>query len=493
MDAELPLIGIEDRVRVDVPDWPGALSSSETGSVLLAPPPVGTPWRIEEAPGVDRFVAWEAVDALAIDPWAAAGAGGAGVKVAVFDVQWFNAEVAMDELGDPSTHDCETQRSCDAPMDTLRPRFSWEEGGHGVACAEVIHDLAPDAELHLVRVNGLTTFENAVQWAIREEIDVVSMSMSFFNNSFYDGSGPLNDAAALLGQNGVLLVTSAGNYARGHWLGDWVDTDRDSWMEFSGGSEYLPIYLGSGGGSAYVSWDEFVHCGRNDFDVLAVNRDGEIIGRAEAVQDPAADDCWPVERISLYADEEDWAWLQVKRKRGGGNVRVSVLARANTVYGANGGSVADPGSSLSAFTIGAVRADGYAHNGPESFSSLGPTHGGHAKPDLAGPDGLSSLTYGPTGFYGTSAATPAVAGAIALALGEAPDQTAREVADRLAANALSEGAGWQGADPGLGAGRARLWDVDASAGRLCGAEGGAMIVGPLLWWFRHRRSRACLR
>ena len=487
MDAELPQIGIEDRVRVDVADWPGALTSSNNGSVLLAPPPPGTPWRIETAPFVDTYYAREAVEALAVAPWLAAGAGGAGVKVAVFDVQWFNAEVALAELGNPQTHDCETQRSCDSPMDTLRPRFTWEEGSHGVACAEVIHDLAPEAELHLVRVNGQTTFENAVEWAIREEIDVVSMSMSFFNNSFHDGTGPLNDAAARLGENGVLLVTSAGNYAEEHWLGEWADADHDGFMEFDGGSAYLPVYLGSGGGSAYVSWDEFARCGRNDFDVRAVNRAGEIIGRAEAVQDEDADDCWPVERISMRADTADWAWLQVIRKRGAGGVKVGVLSRGSELYGATGGSFADPASSIGAFTVGAVRADGYAHNGPESFSSRGPTRSGHAKPDIAGPDGLSTLTYGPTGFYGTSAATPAVAGAIVLALGEDPDATAAEVADRLAANAMSERFTWQDADPDLGAGRARLWSVDAESRRVCSGGGGAAMAAPLLWWVRSRR------
>jgi hypothetical protein len=415
------------------------------------------------------------------------------VKVAVFDVQWFNAALSLEELGAPETHDCETQASCESPMDTLRPRFTWEEGSHGVACAEVIHDLAPDAELHLVRVNGLTTFENAVDWAIREHIDVVSMSLSFFNNSFHDGSGPLNDAAARLGQNGVLLVASAGNYATEHWAGDWIDADHDGFMEFGGGSGYLPVYLGADGGSAYVTWDEFTRCGRNDFDVLAVNDAGEIIGRSEGVQDAEADSCSPIERITMRADREGWAWIRIYRKRGGGAVKVGVLARGSRIYGATGGSLADPASNVGVFTVGAVRANGYAHNGAESFSSLGPTRAGRAKPDIAGPDGLSTFTYGPTGFYGTSAATPAVAAAIALALGEDGDSDAREVAERLAGNALSEGFTWQDADPALGAGKARLWSVDAETRRACGSEGGAAIVAPLLWWVRSRRSRAWSR
>lgn len=83
-----------------------------------------------------------------------------------------------------------------------------------------------------------------------------------------------------------------------------------------------------------------------------------------------------------------------------------MLSRGSRLYGANGGSLADPASSLGAFTVGAVRADGYAHNGPESFSSRGPTHAGHPKPDIAGPDGLSTLTYGPTGFMAPAPPPP---------------------------------------------------------------------------------------
>lgn len=492
-DVELPEIGIVDRVRVDVPDWPGALTSSAEGSVLAEPPAPGTRWRVEEAPVVDEYYAWEGAEALALAPWAAAGAEGAGVKVAVFDVQWFNAELLPDELGAPSSHDCETSRSCDVPMDTLRPRYSFEEGSHGVGCAEVVHDYAPDAELHLVRVNGTTTFENAVDWAIRNEVDVVSLSMSFFNNSFHDGSGPMNDAAARLADAGTLLVSSAGNYALEHWVGDWRDLDHDEWLDFEWGSSYLPIHYGAGTHTVEVSWDEFGACGRNDFDVIALNREGNLVGSAAATQDPEADACSPVERLALHADVTDWYWVRIQRRRGAGAVRVGVFARGGRAYGAVPGGLADPASGAATFTVGAVRASGYAQNSAEFFSSVGPTRGGLTKPEIAGPDGLSSQIFGPTGFYGTSASTPAVAGAIALILGEDPDLTPREAAEKLAANTLDGALTWAPPDPALGAGRARLWSLDADAASGCGGAGGAAIVAPLLWWGGFRRRGGCPR
>ena len=53
-----------------------------------------------------------------------------------------------------------------------------------MARAEVIRDIAPDADIHLVRVLGQTSLENAVDWAIREDVDFISMSLPFFNESF---------------------------------------------------------------------------------------------------------------------------------------------------------------------------------------------------------------------------------------------------------------------------------------------------------------------
>ena len=72
--TEHPEVGVYDRYRVEVPGWPGAEASSETGSVLLAPPD-GVAWTVEEAPSLDddplpgddvgTYDANEGIDALA--------------------------------------------------------------------------------------------------------------------------------------------------------------------------------------------------------------------------------------------------------------------------------------------------------------------------------------------------------------------------------------------------------------------------------------------
>lgn len=486
--TELPDVGEWDRIRVDAPNYPGAITTSAYGSVVLEKPTDGTPWHIEEPPSTDDYFPDEGVAALAAQPYLDRH-GGAGVKIAVFDVQWFLEEAYEDELPGVITHDCETQQSCDAPMDTERPRYSWEEGSHGVACAQIVRDLAPEAELHLVRVNGLTTFENAVDWATRNDIDIISMSMSFFNNSFHDGTGPLNEAAGRAAAGGIALVDSVGNYATEHWIGDWQDKDLDRDMDFPWGSSYLPVYLGSGGNTIYVSWEEWGQCGRTDLDAYVYSYEGELIGVGDATQN-YDDACDPIERFTAWAPETDWYYLRVWRRAGPAGVRVSVFARDAQAYEYNGGSTADPASSPTTFSVGAVKAIDYLQNEAESYSSMGPTHGGVAKPDIAGPDGLTTAVYGVTGFYGTSASTPAVAAALALLMGEDPDLTPDEAKARLVANAIGGKATWQEPDLALGPGKARLPDpeVDGSPG-ICGANGGAAEAALLLMWLRPRRRR----
>lgn len=266
-----------DLVRVDQPDHPDALVSSSTGSVLAAAP-TDLPWRVEEVPWPDLLLAeelgeppggattsdpasqeggtaWEALDAMGIRPWHEAGIdgnrGGDPVRVAIFDTQWGGLTLAGTDgplAGNPqiSSHDCHIHRSCEPAIDDLLPAFSWESGGHGLACAEVLLAVSPGVRLYLVRVSTQTALENAVDWASREGIEVVSMSMSFFNSSFYDGTGPMAEIMDRLHAGGALMVTSAGNYSTQHWSGELRDLDGDGIHEFSDERRTLPVYLGAG-------------------------------------------------------------------------------------------------------------------------------------------------------------------------------------------------------------------------------------------------------
>ncbi len=76
----------------------------------------------------------------------------------------------------------------------------------------------------------------------------------------------------------------------------------------------------------------------------------------------------------------------------------------------------------------------------QPFSSRGPTDDGRIKPDLMAPDGVSTSSYGPLAFYGTSAAAPHVAGVAALLLSSDRSLTLDELRLTLESSATDKGA-----------------------------------------------------
>lgn len=448
-------------IRVDVPEHPSAIATSAYGSTLAWPPSDGTPWREAPVPEItdiktDGWTAVEALDAMGVHEWHESGIDGSGVKIAVFDIQWFELE-QHPTLNTLPSHDCFGHRSCALPINTLHPQFAFETGGHGIACAEVIQDIAPGADLRLVRVNGLTALENAIDWAIREDIDIVSMSMSFFSESFYDGTGSINAAVDKLVDAGILLVNSAGNYARQHSTDWFSDPNQNGRHDFPWDSEYLPIYLPKGETKISLTWDDYRRCGATDFDAYIYNEADALVTRSTKVQNVGDDNCFPVETLKVNSPDDAWHYLLVYKKSGRHDVQFKVMTRKGRVYEpVTEGSVTDPGSHPHVFTVGAVYADGYRLNPIEGFSSQGPTESGENKPDIVGPDGLTTSVYGQRGFFGTSASTPAVAAAVALIMSRESGLTARQAAINLQSNAISMDSVWIPHDSALGAGKAHL-------------------------------------
>lgn len=476
-------------IRVEDPDFPGAVARSATASLLTEPPPAGTPWSWEPDVRADGWPSYLTFDAVNAEEWHDAGFRGQGVKAAIFDLHYFGATLDDDVLGPVDTWDCYAHASCELAFDAEKPQYGFEEGDHGFACAEIVHELAPEAELNLVRVNGLTTLQSAADWAIRHDIDVISMSLSFFNASMYDGTGPFADVVKRLVANDVLLVTSAGNSARQHWEGDWRDGDGDGRMDFDGDNGLLLDVNGSV--SVYVNWNEYGRCGDSDLAAKLYDAEGFIVGKSDAPQSREKDQCSPVERVSGSSDLGEPLRLEVRANRlVTAGLHVHVFAQSGAILGSMPqGSIVDPGNHAGAFTVGAVRADGYLTNGVESFSSQGSAFNTALKPDIAGPDGLDATVYGAEGFFGTSAATPAVAGTVALLMSSQDGMTSREAADRLSAWALRDGE-TRLHDDAVGAGKVRLPTLEHGVAG-CG-RGPLVALLPLLSLGRRRRrdSRA---
>lgn len=104
--------------------------------------------------------------------------------------------------------------------------------------------------------------------------------------------------------------------------------------------------------------------------------------------------------------------------------------------------------------MGAVH---WSNDALEPYSSQGPTNDGRIKPDLVAPSAVKNASYAPGIFDGTSAATPHVAGAAALALQAFPDYTPDDLVNFLESRAIE--LGHSGPDNQFGAGRLNLGDA----------------------------------
>jgi subtilisin family serine protease len=141
--------------------------------------------------------------------WAVEGATGSGVRVCVLDsgverdhprvgeVQGAVA-VSLGEDGEPVVADDDAGDTC----------------GHGTACAGIIRTLAPECEIHSVRVLGAgftgsgPVLLAGLRWAIEQDFDVINMSLSTTKRQFAEVLHELADTAYF---KRTILVASAHN------------------------------------------------------------------------------------------------------------------------------------------------------------------------------------------------------------------------------------------------------------------------------------------
>ncbi|MFG0317237.1 MAG: S8 family serine peptidase [Planctomycetota bacterium JB042] len=316
---------------------------------------------------------------------------------------------------------------------------------HGAAVAEIAHQMAPDADLLLVKISNLSHFDDALDWVAKKKADVVNLSIGFPGSNFSDGTGTAAKAVKKVRKKGVLPVVSAGNAGDAHWLGDWSDPDGDDFLDFAPGDEGLTIEATAGSDvGVWLVWDDFPDSKIDlDLAVYWVGTAGNPVppgpdtlqGFSTTTQNGALA---PVEVVTFEAPSTGRYAAFVNRVKKS-PPRIAIFA-SHAVVDGNGvpeSSLQTPGDAAKALTVGALRVTQWTTGPVEPFSSRGPNLSGVPKPTMVGPDGTTGAVAGFDPFFGTSAAAPHVAGAACVVKSANPGLGPDGIEERLVAAALA--------------------------------------------------------
>jgi len=355
----------------------------------------------------------------------------------------------------------------------------------GTAMAEIIHDIAPDAELAIA--DALTTtlefIQRLDQLANEFNADIIVDDLGFLIEPYFE-DGDISDAVNALPDN-IVYISAAGNDADEHYQASFnadntfflgsFSTLHDfgrSTQSFFGNT--LPINVAASGSDecVFMQWnDEYTNGfdgpgAVNDHDLWVFNEDRinfesdqeNLIGSSLSFFNTIEVVCFPAPDIpSIYH-------VVVQRFSGvdrdiemfftGGisiNDRSQVVAQ-DSIFG-------HPASER-AIAVGTINAEEPNNDLIASFSSQGPVQINfpvaetRQKPEITGIDGVSVTGSGgfSSFFFGTSAAAPHIAGITALLKSARPNASRVEIEQALLDGAIDLGS--SGVDNVYGTGRA---------------------------------------
>ncbi|NOY52686.1 MAG: S8 family serine peptidase [Deltaproteobacteria bacterium] len=379
----------------------------------------------------------------------AIGVTGSGVKVAIIDLGFQNLTTAQN-AGEVPANVTTVDYTGSGIQATTK---------HGTAVAEVIHDMAPDAQLYLLKIGNDVDLGNAKDYCITHGIRVINHSVAWFGAAFYDGTGPICDIANDAYNHGILWVNAAGNYGNMHYQGTMTDTDNDRKHEFTPNDEALSFHDNVGVTLQIImDWDAYPTT-YDDYDLFLYDIDpdtnpgAQVVASSQNNQGPT----WagqPYENLVYTAPASATYYLVIKKKTTGDAdhaLSVFFLNVSSLEYRNRENSLAQPADATGVLAAGAVNLT----DNLRGYSSRGPTNDGRIKPDVTATDGVTNSIYGT--FYGTSAASPHTAGAAALLLEQDPTLTVSQLMNRLESETIDLGS--SGKDNLYGAGRISL-DAD---------------------------------
>ena len=338
------------------------------------------------------------------------------------------------------------------------------EDPHGTAIAEIIYDIAPEAELVLLKIDDMVDFERAKDLCIREEVDIVNYSASWLASGFGDGQGLACDIVNDAEDKGIFWVNSAGNYAQSMYTGFWTDIDADNWHNFNGDFETLELQDVKVGETINVimTWNDWPRSSQDyDLYLFRWNEDGENFEVASSTN--LQFNTAPVEAIEFDVKTSGKYTVFVRKSSTARTALIKIFSKNHEIenYASIVGSIGVPADARGAYSVGAIHHWEWRSNRLATYSSQGPTVDGRIKPDIVAPSAVNTASYGTNGFYGTSSAAPHVAGVAALIKSAHPSYKPAQLKAAIEEAAVDIGS--RGRDNAFGVGKLAIPFLQATS------------------------------
>ncbi len=351
----------------------------------------------------------------------------------------------------------------------------------GRAMLEIAHEVAPGASLAFDAVgDSPQSMAQSINNLVSAGSNIVTDDVGFGDEPFFNDGVISQAAEGVITNNGTFYTSAAGNDANHGYLANWNPTSTTvggvsgDFQTFSNGSQLQTFSLAQGDSvSLSFQWDSaFLEGGGtgnfavpNDLQVLVTDSSGNALSTPQV--------------FNSQGTNTNEAYQDVEFTNDGSFGTNNFAFAFNLVSGPAPNIIAwisnddgNPASDPMALDEGAPtlyghpEAAGVVATGavnwqtpttPEAFTALGgsqpilfdnsgnrlsvPIH--RSEPLVAAPDGVHTSFFGSDDgnggfeFFGTSAATPAVAGAAALLFQQAPGATQADVTQYLQQNALN--------------------------------------------------------
>jgi subtilisin family serine protease len=360
---------------------------------------------------------------LGVRAWHAAGLRGRGIKVAVLDSGFSGYRKHLGKA---------LPRTVEVRSFRFDGDIEAKNSQHGILCAEVIHALAPEAELLLVNwePEHPAQFLAAARWARKQGARIISCSVIMPTWSDCEGHGRFHEELTRILGTGdktgdVLFFASAGNTALRHWCGSFQD-DGDGYHVWkrANGAAWTENSL-SPWGRDRVSV-ELCCAARSDLEVIVTDATTrQIVGRSRSLDSGGYGNAV----VGFMPEGGHEYRVRVRRERKTADRFHLVVLGGGLRFAICEGSIPFPGDGREVLAVGAVDHSGRRF----SYSSCGPRRGATKPEFVAAVPFPSDWRIRP--FTGTSAAAPQAAALAALLWSHHTEWNAQRVRETLTSSA----------------------------------------------------------